>query len=340
MQNQLLFVSWYHDPSMRIILPFVVGAHALFMFWAVMAPSSQVVVKPIEKKIVVQTVALQPSLTKSSPRKEVVLNEPLQSISAVEPEPVKMQEKPQEKPVDQPLPMSKTPVAEAAPEKKIEKKSKPEPKKEVQKKAAAPAPKKEQKPIAKKEVPQKKEIKKTEAKPVAQAEKAPKKKVDENPNPKKDPQIEAAKAKQRQLLSKAQENIAKISQSRDKVTSIQAGKVFAAGPMIPGPVESLHIDALPSLELKNLTKGDAGYCDELASRLKLMLRLPEYGAVKVKLTLDRSGQFVKVSVVNAESGANRSYIEKTLPTLRYPSFGDNFSELMQYTFVITLSNDL
>ena len=96
---------------------------------------------------------------------------------------------------------------------------------------------------------------------------------------------------------------------------------------------------MPTAELKELNDKEIGYRDELAGRLKLLLRLPEFGEVKIKLTLSRAGKVAKVSIVSAESAANRTYIEKTIPTLSFPSFGNNFGTLPEYTFLISLSND-
>jgi len=72
----------------------------------------------------------------------------------------------------------------------------------------------------------------------------------------------------------------------------------------------------------------------------LLLRLPDYGDVKVNLTLDRTGKVFKISVINAESVANRKYIEKALPEMSFPEFGTNFASAAEYTFAITLSNEI
>jgi colicin import membrane protein len=337
MQKQRLFTSWYDDPSLRLIIPFVCVVHAVFISYSILTTSQKPFLKPVENRLVVQTVSLQSnSPPKSVPKKEIALKE--KQLLIPEPEPVSLvEETPQEPeplveaPKELPASEPKKIAAESRPEKKAEiKQPKKTPKKSVKKEAPKPLPKKESQPIAKKETPKK-------AEPKAVADKTPPKKPQTPSKPKADPQAEAAKAKQRQLLNKAQESIAKISQSRDKVIATKATNL--PGPSVPGHVESLHIDALPTVELKSLSKSEVGYCDELATRLKLMLRLPEYGDVKVKLTLDRAGQFIKVAVMKAESTANRSYIEKTLPTMRYPSFGGNFGDLAEYTFVITLSNE-
>ena len=71
-----------------------------------------------------------------------------------------------------------------------------------------------------------------------------------------------------------------------------------------------------------------------------MLRLPEFGEVKIKLTLERTGRVIKVQVLNAESELNRKYIEKEIESLALPPFGNNFKGMTEFTFSITLSNEI
>lgn len=149
----------------------------------------------------------------------------------------------------------------------------------------------------------------------------------------------AEQERQHKLLADAQERIAKIAGSRDKVTPNKAGTSSLAD--LPNAITSLQVDTLPVVKGGlPLSQREVFYRDELAGRLKLLLRLPEYGDVKVNLTLDRAGKVVKVVIVNAESTVNRKYIEKTLPTLSLPAFGTNFESATEYTFSITLSNEL
>jgi colicin import membrane protein len=105
-------------------------------------------------------------------------------------------------------------------------------------------------------------------------------------------------------------------------------------------ISKLEIEALPDLSGPALTSGEKHYRDELASRLKLLLKLPEHGAVQLKLTLNRAGKALKVQIVKSVSQANKNYIEKTLPTLVFPAFGSHFENLSEYTFSIQLSNEL
>lgn len=307
------------DRSLLVISVAVIAFHSIALLMAIYSSNTPPTVKPHPmERLVVKTIALGekkklPAVTAPSPPKQEVAiastpePEPLPSPPAVEPAPPK----PQESPPPPPKP-------EVAASKKIE----PKPKKKApEKKVVAKTDKKMDK------------VKETAKQPVAQVEKKPAKKVEYKP----DPQVEAAKAKQRELLAKAQESFAKIGQNKSKPISTSSNNDWAK--KMPGQITNLEIDALPSGEMTALSSKEMGYRDEIASRLKLLLSLPEYGEVKVKLTLERTGKVNKVAIVSAESKLNRTYIENTLPAMSFPHFGSNFDGLSQYTFLINLSND-
>jgi colicin import membrane protein len=190
----------------------------------------------------------------------------------------------------------------------------------------------------KKEIKKKEVVKKETPKPASdKVEKSPIKPQDSSQVAKIDIAAEAAKAKQKVLVAKAQESIAKINKNRNTLTSLK--DTTTADAKIPGALQSLHIDALPIGEIKELNSEEIGYRDELAGRLKLFLKLPEFGEVKIKLTLERSGKVSKVLIVSFQSDTNKKYIERTVPTLNFPPFSNNFGNLANYTFLISLNND-
>lgn len=149
---------------------------------------------------------------------------------------------------------------------------------------------------------------------------------------------EAARVKQQELLAKAKQNIAKMGESRDKIASNKSVSLETTS--IPKQLESLQIDAIPAgtNTPAELNAKEIDYRDGIAYRLKLALKLPEYGAVQIKLTLERSGQMIQVQFTHSESSKNKQYLEKMLPTLVFPPFENNFADLAQYTFLITLNN--
>ena len=133
---------------------------------------------------------------------------------------------------------------------------------------------------------------------------------------------EAAKQKVQAHLSKAKENLAKIGETRDKITSNSSINLEAAP--IPKELGLLQVDALPSeRDAKDCAWGlqETSYSDEVAYRLKMSLRLPDYGSVKIKLTLDRSGKVVKIETVQTQSAKNKAYVESKIPAIVFPLLG-------------------
>jgi colicin import membrane protein len=289
---------------------------------------------PIEEIVPIAPEPLPEPPLPEPPKPEPVKQEPPKPEPIKEepptPAPVKVEEKP--KPVEKPKPQDKPKVVKKEQPPAPKKQPAPTPKKEVAKPKEAPKPKKvAEKPPAKKPAA---------PKPIAKAPTPSAPKKEEKPQPPlPDPAIEAARlaqqAKQKALLEKARSSISKINKGYD------TSSVSMASDLNIKKIDSLTIDTITAVgQDSNLNHKEVGYIDELVGRLKLSLRLPEYGDVKVKLTLDRSGKVSKFEVVKFESEANKKYLEKKIPGLSFPSFGNNFSGAENYTFTITLSNEL
>lgn len=110
-------------------------------------------------------------------------------------------------------------------------------------------------------------------------------------------------------------------------------------------VASVPIElVVPTLSTTPMTPTESvvepSYSDEMTTRLRTLLKLPEYGAVKVKLVLKRTGYVSSVEVLEAESQTNRHYVETGLPSLKFANFGKFFPGEDEHTFTLVLSNDL
>ncbi len=224
-----------------------------------------------------------------------------------------------------------TPASNPASQPTIQKQEAPKPKE-----VAAPPPqilpkpkKAEPKPVEKKATPKPAPQKKPAPQPKKEIPKA------KQPKPPPQPKADPMKEKQIALLSQAKEKIDRVNTTSDKVI---AKAVLPAN--LPSKIESLSIESLKIETAPSMGVHEIAYRDELAQRLKLLLKMPEYGTVKVKLTLNRLGKVVKVQIVSAESQANKSHIEKTLPKLTFPPFGAQFEGAEEFTFNITMSNDV
>lgn len=165
------------------------------------------------------------------------------------------------------------------------------------------APKKEKVPPKKKEAPKKVE----KAKPAEQ--------------PKK---VEAAKNKndRKAVLKKVQESVAKMESM--EATSPQGGK--------PGlkPIERLTFEGFSE---------EGGYVTDMTMRLKAVLHLPEYGQVRLYLTVLRSGRVDSFEVVDSASRLNKNYLDRALKELALPPFGKWYPQEEKHTFALTLSNE-
>ena len=125
-----------------------------------------------------------------------------------------------------------------------------------------------------------------------------------------------------------------------KKSSIQKSSQVTASAPSQITVQATEITPTIQSDGDEFSGAERTYYDELIHRLKLALRLPEYGSVKLKLTLSSDGKVFKVQVTGSKSAKNKSYIEKTLPSLSFPRFGSNFSGQKEQTFRLNLCNDL
>ena len=203
----------------------------------------------------------------------------------------------------------------------------PAPKK-VPKETPKPVPKPAPKPISK---PVSKPVSKPKPTPKPKAKTASKPAPKPTPKPKEQPN-----AKKKSMLSQALSSL----DSLDKIEQ-KKGTSVASAHKSPSRLSTLASDSLVSISAAaGATSQEITYQDELVRRLKLSLKLPEFGEVKLRLTLSRQGRVLSVKDVTSPSKKNAAYIEKELPKLDFPPFGSNFSGEKEHTFRLTLSNEL
>ena len=189
-------------------------------------------------------------------------------------------------------------------------------------KTAPPKPKIET-PVVKKSPP-------TPKKDPAIADKTLKKNKTAPPK-KENPPENRAKISDR-LKKELEESIAKIEGKKQNPTHKQQ----APRSQTWTPIQ-LHIDSIDS-ELSEETPSD--YPNQMISYLHQSLNLPEFGEVKIQLTLRQDGSVAKLVVLNTESEKNKRYLEESLPRLRLPSFNGSFTKKPEHTFVLTFCNEI
>lgn len=296
------------EPSLWVISAVVISLHLSLLIWFCLFQEKPFY--PKKNKLVVNTVKIVQQASTPAPQtivKQDISEEPLI--------------KPTQSP---PIPEKKPQVEKNSPEikqnkveKKIEK-EKPK-KKEIVKEKSQPIKKEQNVKPKKPTIEVKKENKVIEKEPPVSKEEA------------------ARQAKQKELLKKAEENIANISKNRAVANNQK--QTIDLEKTIPTLNSALMIDAFSFEEASSLNIEELGYLDELAGRLRLLLKLPEQGKVRIRLNLERSGKVQSVEILKSESVKNKKYIEEKVPHLQFPSFGKNFGNLSEHSFVILLKNE-
>lgn len=179
------------------------------------------------------------------------------------------------------------------------------PKKALPKKEAASA----SKAVATKSSPAK-------SKPIQQKKPA----MVEKGKPKKTPK------KPDKIWKEIDEALAKID---DKVYAHPQSKLEV--PQIKG--SSLTKTPFPLID--GMEEGEATEEEALVSFLHTSLNLPEFGEVKIRLTVKKDGSVTRLVVLQAESQKNKAYLEKHLPLLKFPLLLDK-----EKTFTLTFCNEI
>jgi hypothetical protein len=129
------------------------------------------------------------------------------------------------------------------------------------------------------------------------------------------------------LLRELEETIAKIDEKRDKL--------YSGKKLVSQKLQSLSDQTHTSIEQEAEKESVREHLIELLHR---SLNLPDFGEVKIQLTLSCDGNIKNLNVLKTESEKNRKYLEENLPLLKFPSFTTNSEK--ETTFVITFCNEL
>lgn len=320
----------------------VILLHVLFFYFL----SHDLQNRPIPKKatkLAVRTVVLAPkapSLKTASTEKLVAVSEEPPKAEAKQPVEVKV-EKVEMPASEQPVPEPVTKVAKPEPIKPVKAQPKivEKPTTKQAPSTAKPQPKSKPAPNPK---PATKPATKAQPKPdTAKIEKERLEKKQQQMAQQRAEQKakEQAQAKQDALVAKALASLNSASKLDKKKTV--AGTSRAAASAATSQIGTLSSESLVAIKSDGevLTGREKTYYDELVQRLKLHLKLPDYGDVKVLLTLNRAGKVLKVECTTSKSQKNSSYLKKVLPSMSFPSFGQNFTGEKEHTFNLHFSND-
>lgn len=310
----------------------VLAIHALLILYMSFFIPSTLKPEPKRERLLVKTIKLSNERTFNPPKAQIAPPEPIAeapTLIETAPEPI-IEPEPLVEPTPEPEIIKPEPIPEPEPA------PKPKP-------ISPPKPKAPPKPIVKKTppkpTPQKKPPApvKNPAPPKLIAKKTPPKPATPPPPPappKPDPEIARRQEQRQALLAQARSAIGKVDTKKGRITGSSLEKIT-----LPSQMGELSIETLSITTSAGLSARELSYRDEIARRLRLMLRLPEVGVVKLKLTLNRQGKVTAVNILSSENGTNKAHINKILPTISFPTFGDNFPNESDYTFSITLSSE-
>lgn len=151
------------------------------------------------------------------------------------------------------------------------------------------------------------------------------------PTPQKVEVKKNSSSKVSHLLKELEETVAKIDEKRDKLLPVRQLDA-------PKWVNPLKIDTIKEMD-NDGGVGNLSYQESLVEHLKETLDLPEFGQVKIELTLTVKGEVLKLRVLTSESEKNRTYLEKNLQSMKFPPLEASTNEGKR-TFVLTFCNEL
>jgi colicin import membrane protein len=170
---------------------------------------------------------------------------------------------------------------------------------------------------------------KAKPQPVAQpAKKTPTPKGRSKPN-----KAQEGDAIPAELVKQLQESIAKIEKKPDKYHSAQKFVL----PEKPTPFADIDSSSSSS---ENRHDFLTGVKEEVIQQLHLALHLPDFGEVKVQLSLSENGSVQTVKVLKSASQRNREYLEKELPRLSFACMALHKLSAKERTFIISFHNEM
>lgn len=131
------------------------------------------------------------------------------------------------------------------------------------------------------------------------------------------------------LLKELEETIAKIDEKRDKIGAKK--RLEPSTKIKPLQTEAFH--------RCEMSQKEEEYKEALITYLRDSLNLPDFGDVKIQVTLRPDGTLEHLKVLEADSDRNRLYLEKELPLIHFP-FPKGTSEKKESTFILTFCNEL
>jgi outer membrane biosynthesis protein TonB len=104
----------------------------------------------------------------------------------------------------------------------------------------------------------------------------------------------------------------------------QPAPISAPKPTLTVPVLSLPSPSSSSTSSTTTTTSSSSSPTEtIGAFLRDCLELPEFGEVKLRLTLDKSGRLLDLEILEAKSEKNAQFLKNRLPELEFPWLNEN-----------------
>jgi hypothetical protein len=87
---------------------------------------------------------------------------------------------------------------------------------------------------------------------------------------------------------------------------------------VPDKIDPISVSKTSRLESFDRDNEIDSYTEYLAHFLKQELKLPDFGQVKVEITLNKDGCVEKCLVISSQSAKNKKYLEEKLPSSTLP----------------------
>lgn len=126
----------------------------------------------------------------------------------------------------------------------------------------------------------------------------------------------------------------------EKLPKTSANEKSLALPVLKAPkleASPLHIEPIETSRVSSSASSHF-YEESLVKYLQHTLHLPEYGSVKIALTLNPDGTVIQVKVMTSENEKNKVFLEKNLPQIRFPNFYETGTKEPK-TFLLTFCNE-
>ncbi len=202
------------------------------------------------------------------------------------------------------------------------------------------------KTTAKKEISVKNEVvKKVEKKPALEKERiVPYKKLEEK---KQNSPVREIKKNVIRSEIKNNKNEHKKNTLKEEISNLEKFSLHAESPQekkelpVPkiGALKIPTIDINPSEEKEDLDNKGL-FQNVLVEYFRQNLSLPEYGEVKIKLTLNCDGTIADIFIVSSKSKKNEEYLKNTLPNLAFPWFNLYLPNEKNLGLTVSFLNDI